>query len=104
MRNPETPIPPGERPAQMSDAYRHHRARDVRVVFVPVPVGGSPEPPRQTKPAPYPRQERQRWRPQHAIPPGHKAEIERTEREAEARRMLTPRPDLLKAWLDGRAA
>jgi hypothetical protein len=44
--------------------YRHHRAsRDVQVIIVPVPCGGSPEPLRQAKPGPYPRQERGYWRP-----------------------------------------
>jgi hypothetical protein len=40
----------------MPDA-RHH------VVFVAVPVAGSPEPLRQSKPGPYPVNQRSHWRP-----------------------------------------
>ena len=55
--------------------YRHHRAsRDVQVIIVPVPCGGSPEPLRQAKPGPYPRQERGYWRPADKPPRLSKAE------------------------------
>jgi hypothetical protein len=44
------------------------RHRDVQVILVPVPVGGSNEPIRQVKPGKYPLQRREAWRPQRAIP------------------------------------
>ena len=53
----------------MSD-YRHHTAH---VVLVPVPVGGSPETARQSKPRPYKRIAQEPWRPQRSIPSRGKA-------------------------------
>jgi len=52
---------------------RHHRAHaggpaDTRIVFVPIPVGGSPEAIRQAKPPKYPNQRREAWPPRQGIP------------------------------------
>ena len=95
----------------MSENFRHHRAsRDVQIVLVPVPVAGSPQPLKWAKPGRYPQQQREAWRPQRAIPiKQRKAERlveimrELYRREADARQMLTPNAQGLKAWL-GRAA
>jgi hypothetical protein len=90
----------------MVENFRHHRAsRDVQVTIVPVPCGGSPAPLHRGKPSPYPRQGRSYWRPQ-TRPPWKQRQAERivkimrelAEREADARSMLTPRPDLMRAW------
>jgi hypothetical protein len=86
--------------------HRHHRAsRDVQVIIVPVPCGGSPEPLHRGKPGPYPRQEREAWRPPRSIPSKQrqaervvKLMRELAKREADARSMLIPRPDLMRAW------
>jgi hypothetical protein len=81
----------------MADA-RHHHA--VQVVLVPMPVGGSPQPLKCSK---YPVQHREAWRPRTKAP--SKAEALRklldaiNRNDETAREMLTPRPDLLKAWL-----
>ena len=91
----------------MVENFRRHRAsRDVQVIIVPVPCGGSPAPLRHAKPSPYPRQERGYWRPARSIPSKQrraeriaKLMRELAEREADARSMLTPRPDLMRAWL-----
>ncbi len=86
----------------MSGAYRHHRAVNPAVVFLGF-VAGSPEPAHRQLPKPYPRQTRQPWRP--ATSPPNKAEALRRfldsmrRNDEAARAMLTPRPDLLKAWL-----
>jgi hypothetical protein len=45
---------------------RHHHA--VRVVLVPSPVGGSPEPLKRGKPPAYPVTQRQPWRPAQRPP------------------------------------
>ena len=61
----------------MSDTYRHHRAHaggpaDTRIVFIEVPVAGSPKVARTAKPGQYPSNQRQPWRP--ATRPPSKAE------------------------------
>jgi hypothetical protein len=83
------------------DSYRHHVAHPV-VIF----VGGSPEPLHRGKPPRYPSSQRQHWRPQ-TRPPSKQRQAERivkimrelSKRDADARSMLTPRPDLMRAWL-----
>ena len=45
---------------------RHHHA--MRVVLVPIPVGGSPETFGQVKPPAYPHQRREYWRPRTRPP------------------------------------
>jgi hypothetical protein len=76
---------------------RHHRAqRDVQVVFIEVPVAGSPAPLYRNKPGQYPQQRREHWRPATRIP----SKAEATARllrdiaanEMAVRSMLTPRP------------
>ena len=80
---------------------RHHHA--VQVVLVPMPVGGSPQPLKWAKSSKYPVQHREACRPRTKAP--SKAEalpklLDAINRNDEtAREMLTPRPDLLKAWL-----
>ena len=80
---------------------RHHHA--VQVVLVPVPVRGSPQPLKWAKPSKYPVQHREAWRPRTKAPSTAEAlrrlldAINRSDEAA--REMLTPRPDLLKAWL-----
>jgi hypothetical protein len=85
--------------------HRHHRASR-EIIFVAVPVAGSPKPVDARRPPAYPRQERAPWKPARSIPvKQRKAERivkimrELAEREADARSMLTPRPDLMRAWL-----
>jgi hypothetical protein len=90
----------------MVENFRHHRAsRDVQVIIVPVPCGGSPAPLKWAKPSKYPVQHREAWRPARSIPSKQrraerivKLMRELAEREADARSMLTPRPDLMRAW------
>jgi hypothetical protein len=53
----------------MSD--RH--PRDVQIVLVPIPVGGSNEPIRHVKPGKYPLQRRDPWRPASKPPQRGKA-------------------------------
>jgi ribosomal protein L32E len=85
--------------------FRHHRASR-EIVFVAVPVAGSPEPLRRQPPPAYPRQEREAWRPARSIPVKQRKaqrliEIMRDlgQREAEARRMLQPNAALMREWL-----
>ncbi len=93
----------------MADA-RHHHA--VRVIYVEVPVAGSPEPLRRSPPPAYSRNPPTHWRPQRTIPSRpapakSQAGLRRLvdimrdldRREALARRMLTPNAAILKAWL-----
>jgi hypothetical protein len=48
----------------MVENFRHHRAsRDVQVIIVPVPCGGSPEPLRRQPPSAYKRNQWSPWRP-----------------------------------------
>ena len=55
--------------------HRHHRAsRDVQVIFVEVPVGGSPAPLHRGKPPRYPSTQRQPWRPADKPPRLSKAQ------------------------------
>jgi hypothetical protein len=92
----------------MDSNFRHHRAsRDGPVVvLVPIPVGGSPESIRQTKPR-YPRQDRPPpWRPQRAIPTkrGKAAALQRLidyfQRQDEiVREFMRPDAAMLKSWL-----
>jgi hypothetical protein len=88
----------------MVENFRHHRA--VQIVFVETPAAGSPAPLNRAKPPAYPHQRRESWQPQ-TRPPNKKAaaarrmvELLRTlsEREADARSMLKPRHDLMRAW------
>jgi hypothetical protein len=93
----------------MVENFRHHRAsRDVQVVIVLVPFeGGSPAPLHRGKPPRYPSTQRQVWRPR-TRPPSKQRQAERIvklmrelDRRAEdARSMLTPRPDLMRAWVN----
>lgn len=79
----------------MADDRRHHRASR-EIIFVPVPVAGSPAPLNQTKPPRYPSTQRQAWRPQQTIP--SKASASKrlldaiSRNEAAARKMLRPLP------------
>ena len=87
----------------MSDA-RHHHATRPAVIFVEVPVAGSPEPARHAKRPRYPSDKREPWRPA-TRPPNKRspAEFKRLldvlseldRRATDARRMLTPRPEAL---------
>ena len=52
----------------MSDSYRHHVATRREIVFIEVPVAGSPESIRQSKPPAYKRDQLSHWRPQQDIP------------------------------------
>jgi hypothetical protein len=76
--------------AQMSENIRRE------IILVPVPVAGSPEPFRKTRPAPYPQQQRQHWRPANRPPSKAHASASLlrriVENEAAVRRMLHPRP------------
>jgi hypothetical protein len=89
------------------NSHRHHRASgDVQVIIVPVPFeSGSPAPLNRGKPPAYPVNQRSPWRPQTKPPKQRQAERivklmrELAEREADARSLLTPRPDLMRAWL-----
>jgi len=82
----------------MTETFGHHRAsRDVQIVLVPVPQAGSPQPLKWAKPAKYPVQRREAWRPQRFIPAKQrKAERivqimrELDRREADVRAMLRP--------------
>ena len=51
----------------MSDSYRHHVATRREIVFIEVPVAG-PDYGRRGKPARYPSNPREPWRPQRDIP------------------------------------
>jgi hypothetical protein len=77
----------------MTSDYRHHRVSR-EIIFVPVPVAGSPAPLNQAKPPRYPVQHHQPWRPAHR-PPSKAAATVRllrsiAENEMAAREMLTP--------------
>jgi hypothetical protein len=83
----------------MTSDYRHHVAHPV-IVF----VGGSPEPQRQPKPPAYKRDQRKPWRPATRLPNRKVDGLPRLldgihRNEEAAREMLTPRPDLMRAWL-----
>jgi hypothetical protein len=89
--------------------YRHHVAHPA-VIFVPIPVAGSPQPLKWAKPPAYPQQDRRPWQPQRFIPAKQRKaqqlvdlmrELDR--RAEDARQMLKPNAAGLKAWL-GRAA
>jgi hypothetical protein len=84
--------------------HRHHRAsRDVPVIFVEVPVGGSPAPLHRGKPPRYPSAQRQLWRPADK-PPRLRRLLEEFRRQDEiVREMMTPSPAGLRAWLRGAA-
>jgi hypothetical protein len=95
------------------DAYRHHRAGHApqpSVIFVEVPVGGSPETARQNKPPRYPHQDRQHWRPQRSIPSRGKAEglkrlLDYMRRQDEiVREFMRPDAKGWLAWLGGTRA
>ena len=85
----------------MVENFRHHRAsRDVQVIIVPVPCGGSPEPLGRQPPPAYKRNQWSPWRPRRYIPSKRIVKLMRelAKREADARSMLIPRPDLMRAW------
>ena len=52
---------------------RHHRVNR-EIIFVPVPVAGSPEPLRQAKPPAYKSTRRAPWQPQTRPPSNRKGE------------------------------
>jgi hypothetical protein len=74
---------------------RHHRVSR-EIIFVPVPVAGSPAPLNRSKPPRYPSTQREAWRPQRSIPSKANASKRLLDaivrNEAAARQMLTPRP------------
>lgn len=92
----------------MSD-FRHHRASQPTVIFVPVPYEiGSPKEANRHHPPRYPSNQRQPWKPAQTIPTrrskgGATLELMRriAEQEAALRSMMRPRPasiaDLLSA-------
>lgn len=51
----------------MSEDFRHHRVSR-EIIFVPVPVGGSPELIRQSRPPAYKRNAPTHWRPANKPP------------------------------------
>ena len=77
----------------MADDRRHHRASR-EIIFVPVPVAGSPAPLNKAKPPHYPRQAHQPWRPAHRPPNKASATVRLLDaisrNEQAAREMLTP--------------
>jgi hypothetical protein len=87
---------------KMSDSYRRHVATRREIVFIEVPVAG-PAFGRQPKPARYPSQQRQPWRP--ATRPPSKAErlvrwLDQCRRQEEAvREMLRPDAAGLAEWV-----
>jgi hypothetical protein len=89
-------------------AYPHHVAHPA-VIFVEVPVGGSPTPLHRGKPPRYPSTQRQPWRPADKPPRLSKAErlrrlLDEFRRQEEiVREMMTPSPAGLRAWLRGAA-
>ena len=56
----------------MTEQYRHHRVSR-EIIFVEVPLGGSPKLARTVKPGPYPVDRRGPWRPR-VKPPSRKTE------------------------------
>jgi hypothetical protein len=72
---------------------RHHRVSR-EIIFVPVPVAGSPAPLNQAKPPRYPSTQRQAWRPQRSIPSKANATVNLLRQiaanEMAVREMLTP--------------
>jgi len=86
--------------------HRHHRAsRDVQVIIVEVPVGGSPAPLHRGKPPRYPSTQRQPWRPADKPPRLSKAEAtkrllnEFRRQDQIVSEMLKPSPASMQAWL-----
>jgi hypothetical protein len=69
--------------------------RAIQIVFVEVPVGGSPVPIRRLPPPAYPANQREHWRPQRAIPTKADATAnllrQIVRQEAAVREMMTPR-------------
>jgi hypothetical protein len=91
----------------MSDSYRHHVATRREIVFIEVPVAGSPKEGRRLRPPRYPHQERQAWRPS-TRPPTKAERLNRflrdlAENDRIAREMMKPDLALLKAWASGMA-
>lgn len=90
-----------------SDSYRRHVATRREIVFIEVPVAGSPQEGRRLRPGPYKRNQLEPWKP--ATRPPSKAEriarwLDQCRRQQEAvREMLTPNAALLKAWWSGAA-
>ena len=58
----------------MSDNYRRHVATRREIVFIEVPVAGSPKTLREVKPGRYPSNPREPWRPATRPPKLSKAE------------------------------
>jgi hypothetical protein len=90
----------------MSDSYRHHVATRREIIFVEVPVAG-PAFGRQPKPARYPHQRREAWKP--ATRPPNKAErlvrwLDQCRRQEEIiREFMKPDARLLAEWRSGAA-
>ena len=87
--------------------HRHHRAsRDVQVIIVPVPCGGSPEPLRHAKPGLYPRQGRGYVASQRPVRRIKGAEAlkrlldEFRRQDRIVSEMMQPRADLMRAWVN----
>jgi hypothetical protein len=76
---------------------RHHRVNR-EIIFVPVPVAGSPEPLRRAKPPAYKSTRRAPWQPARAIPSNSKGAAtvrllrQIAANEMAARSMLRPQP------------
>ena len=72
---------------------RHHRVSR-EIIFVPVPVAGSPAPLNQAKPPRYPATQRQAWRPATRPPSKAAATVNLLRQiaanEMAVREMLTP--------------
>jgi hypothetical protein len=70
--------------------------RDVQVIFVEVPTGGSPETLRTVKPGKYPLQRREAWRPATRPPSKAAASVRLLDsfmrQDQIVREMLRPRP------------
>jgi hypothetical protein len=87
----------------VADVRRHHAQRDTEIIFVEVPVAGSPKSARGVKPGNYPRQDRTPWRP--ADRPPNKAEklvkfLDRIQQQDEiVRAYMTPDIAALKSDL-----
>jgi hypothetical protein len=87
----------------MTEDYRRHHATNVVFVI------GSPEPLRRQPPPAYKRNQWSPWRPATRPPRLSKAEVLRrfldaiNRNDEAARAVMTPRPDLMRAWL-GKAA
>jgi hypothetical protein len=89
----------------MTEYARHHRAsREIIIVPVPYEIG-SPKHGREVKPARYPSNQHQPWRPATFPPRPTKAQrmsefMRRVQKQSEeVREMLRPDAALLREWL-----